>query len=506
MELEPFEPLTATENWDALQRPPKSLLIGGGGLRQISLLRWLGQLELELEQIVLLPEVEVLEVSAAVEALQTHLPVPVQVIPGRASDGELLQSLPLKGPVGVLVLPEASEEETLLTLASVLTVADLGRVGVVMETEEGRQQVLEWLPDAVVFVENDFKGWLMANSLRPDFQARCLEGFCHTGDLQRFAPEGGWQGMRFGEAQLRAFQGQPVGIRFPDGRIFIAPPPTTELQGEDELLIWLPAHVPLDFQATPATPQVPRLQPQDPVLPSGVHLVVRWTPAAEPLLVQLAELLPDGSVLHVLSEPRVPLTAESVQNLQQKLPGLPLKVRSLDIQDPKIIRALKLNQYASVLVLTPDDGEQAWSLSRQLQRQAQQLQARPEWVVDVRKWGQEAAYARAGIQAAVPQSLLLGVTLRAVLNPEQSPFWTQLVDSRTQGVRSRAVETLFPESTAALETADLVMAAQTQGEVFLGVLYGEESTETGRIEWCPGLDRSFVLAPSDQIITLGDLD
>ncbi len=506
MELEPFEPITATENWEALQRPPKSLLICGGSLRQVSLLRWLSQLNLELEQIVLLPETDVLEVSAAVAALQTHLPVSVQVIPGQVSDGDLLQSLPLAGPVGVLVLPEASEDETLLTLASILTVADLGRVGVVMETEEGRQQVLEWLPDATVFVEGELQGWLMANSLRPDFQARCLEGFCHTGDLRRYAPEDGWQGMRFGEAQLRAYQGQPVGIRFPDGRIFIAPPPTTELQGEDELLIWMPAETPLDFRATPATSQVPRLQPQDPVLRPGVHLVVRWTRTAEPLLTQLAELLPDGSILHVLTEPGVPLTAESIQDLQHQLPGLNLKVRSLDVQDPKILRALKLNQYASVLILNPDEGAQAWRLCRQLQRQARQLDARPDWVVEVRQWGQEAAYARVGVQATSSQSLLLGVLLRAVLNPEQSPFWTQLVENRTQGVRSRTVETLFPESTASLETADLVLAAQTQGEVFLGILYGEESTETGRIDWCPSLERSFVLAPSDQIITLGDLD
>jgi len=387
-------------------------------------------------------------------------------------------------------------------------VNDASAANALMQSAQGR----------VVTVESqELIAQVTAHACRqPGLAAIYLDLLDFEGNEMYYQPAGEAAGKMFGEAILAYPNASLIGLRRPDGAVWLYPPMNTVIGNDDyviaiaeddDRIVWSAPRPELDsFGPQTALFAAPKSAPSQ-------TLVIGWNSMAKKVLREIGEFATPGSAALVMAQASR-VTSDELKDLS--MPNMQVITRATDGSFNDLAAVLPGSNFDQVIIFgyrgktTPADADAQTLLS---------LLA----VNTLKQWG-AFGYGRARIIAEILDSnnvelarvvavedLVVSDRLASLMmtqlsqSPHLSPIFQQLFGPG--GVYLSAKPINYYVASGEVSYAQLVAAGRARGEVIIGYRDNEAGTGLASgIHLNPAKDSIFVAKPSDQAIVIGPME
>jgi len=394
------------------------------------------------------------------------------------------------------------------TTTVIADVNDTAAANALMQSTQGR----------VVTVESqELIAQVTAHACRqPGLAAIYLDLLDFEGNEMYYEPAAEAAGHMFGEALLAYPNASLIGIRRPDGAIWLYPPMNTVINADDyviaiaqddDQIIWSKTRPELDsFGAQTALFAAPRTPPSQ-------TLVIGWNSMAKKVLREIGDYATPGSAALVMAQ-AARVTSDELKDLSTQ--NMQVITRAYDGSFQELAAALPGSNFDQVIIFgyrgktQPADADAQTLLS---------LLA----VNTLKQWG-AFGYGRARIIAEILDSnnvelarvvavedLVVSDRLASLMmtqlsqSPHLSPIFQQLFGPGGVYLSAKPINYYVPSGE--ISYAQLVAAGRARGEVIIGYRDNEAGTGlTAGIHLNPSKDSTFIAKPSDQAIVIGPME
>lgn len=394
------------------------------------------------------------------------------------------------------------------TTTVIADVNDTAAANALMQSTQGR----------VVTVESqELIAQVTAHACRqPGLAAIYLDLLDFEGNEMYYEPAAEAAGHMFGEALLSYPNASLIGIRRPDGAIWLYPPMNTVINADDyviaiaqddDQIIWNKTRPELDsFGAQTALFAAPRTPPSQ-------TLVIGWNSMAKKVLREIGDYATPGSAALVMAQ-AARVTSDELKDLSTQ--NMQVITRAYDGSFQELAAALPGSSFDQVIIFgyrgktQPADADAQTLLS---------LLA----VNTLKQWG-AFGYGRARIIAEILDSnnvelarvvavedLVVSDRLASLMmtqlsqSPHLSPIFQQLFGPGGVYLSAKPINYYVPSGE--ISYAQLVAAGRARGEVIIGYRDNEAGTGlTAGIHLNPSKDSTFIAKPSDQAIVIGPME
>lgn len=394
------------------------------------------------------------------------------------------------------------------TTTVIADVNDTAAANALMQSTQGR----------VVTVESqELIAQVTAHACRqPGLAAIYLDLLDFEGNEMYYEPAAEAAGHMFGEALLAYPNASLIGIRRPDGAIWLYPPMNTVINADDyviaiaqddDQIIWNKTRPELDsFGAQTALFAVPRTPPSQ-------TLVIGWNSMAKKVLREIGDYATPGSAALVMAQ-AARVTSDELKDLGTQ--NMQVITRAYDGSFQALAAALPGSNFDQVIIFgyrgktQPADADAQTLLS---------LLA----VNTLKQWG-AFGYGRARIIAEILDSnnvelarvvavedLVVSDRLASLMmtqlsqSPHLSPIFQQLFGPGGVYLSAKPINYYVPSGE--ISYAQLVAAGRARGEVIIGYRDNEVGTGlTAGVHLNPSKDSTFIAKPSDQAIVIGPME
>ena len=394
------------------------------------------------------------------------------------------------------------------TTTVIADVNDTAAANALMQSAQGR----------VVTVESqELIAQVTAHACRqPGLAAIYLDLLDFEGNEMYYEPAAEAAGHMFGEALLAYPNASLIGIRRPDGAIWLYPPMNTVINADDyviaiaqddDQIIWSKTRPELDtFGAQTALFAAPRTPPSQ-------TLVIGWNSMAKKVLREIGDYATPGSAALVMAQ-AARVTSDELKDLSTQ--NMQVITRAYDGSFQELAAALPGSNFDQVIIFgyrgktQPADADAQTLLS---------LLA----VNTLKQWG-AFGYGRARIIAEILDSnnvelarvvavedLVVSDRLASLMmtqlsqSPHLSPIFQQLFGPGGVYLSAKPINYYVPSGE--ISYAQLVAAGRARGEVIIGYRDNEAGTGlTAGIHLNPSKDSTFIAKPSDQAIVIGPME
>lgn len=394
------------------------------------------------------------------------------------------------------------------TTTVIADVNDTAAANALMQSTQGR----------VVTVESqELIAQVTAHACRqPGLAAIYLDLLDFEGNEMYYEPAAEAAGHMFGEALLAYPNASLIGIRRPDGAIWLYPPMNTVINADDyviaiaeddDQIIWNKTRPELDtFGAQTALFTAPRTPPSQ-------TLVIGWNSMAKKVLREIGDYATPGSAALVMAQ-AARVTSDELKDLSTQ--NMQVITRAYDGSFQALAAALPGSNFDQVIIFgyrgktQPADADAQTLLS---------LLA----VNTLKQWG-AFGYGRARIIAEILDSnnvelarvvavedLVVSDRLASLMmtqlsqSPHLSPIFQQLFGPGGVYLSAKPINYYVPSGE--ISYAQLVAAGRARGEVIIGYRDNEAGTGlTAGIHLNPSKDSTFIAKPSDQAIVIGPME
>ena len=394
------------------------------------------------------------------------------------------------------------------TTTIVADVNDASAANALMQSGQGR----------VVTVESqELIAQVTAHACRqPGLAAIYLDLLDFEGNEMYYQPAGAAAGTMFGEALLAYPNASLIGLRRPDGAVWLYPPMNTVINPDDyviaiaeddDRIVWGGVNKSFDkFGPQTALFAAPKS-------PASQTLVIGWNSMAKKVLREIGEYATPGSAALVMAQ-AARVTADELKDLGT--PNMQVITRAYDGSFNELAAALPGSQFDQVIIFgyrgktAPADADAQTLLS---------LLA----VNTLKQWG-AFGYGRARIIAEILDSnnvelarvvavedLVVSDRLASLMmtqlsqSPHLSPIFQQLFGPG--GVYLSAKPINYYVASGEITYGQLVAAGRARGEVIIGYRDNEAGTGlTAGIHLNPAKNATFIAKPSDQAIVIGPME
>ncbi len=394
------------------------------------------------------------------------------------------------------------------TTTVIADVNDTAAANALMQSTQGR----------VVTVESqELIAQVTAHACRqPGLAAIYLDLLDFEGNEMYYEPAAEAAGHMFGEALLAYPNASLIGIRRPDGAIWLYPPMNTVINADDyviaiaqddDQIIWNKTRPELDsFGAQTALFAAPRTPPSQ-------TLVIGWNSMAKKVLREIGDYATPGSAALVMAQ-AARVTSDELKDLSTQ--NMQVITRAYDGSFQELAAALPGSNFDQVIIFgyrgktQPADADAQTLLS---------LLA----VNTLKQWG-AFGYGRARIIAEILDSnnvelarvvavedLVVSDRLASLMmtqlsqSPHLSPIFQQLFGPGGVYLSAKPINYYVPSGE--ISYAQLVAAGRARGEVIIGYRDNEAGTGlTAGIHLNPSKDSTFIAKPTDQAIVIGPME
>jgi Trk K+ transport system NAD-binding subunit len=394
------------------------------------------------------------------------------------------------------------------TTTVIADVNDTAAANALMQSTQGR----------VVTVESqELIAQVTAHACRqPGLAAIYLDLLDFEGNEMYYEPAAEAAGHMFGEALLAYPNASLIGIRRPDGAIWLYPPMNTVINADDyviaiaqddDQIIWSKTRPELDsFGAQTALFAAPRTPPSQ-------TLVIGWNSMAKKVLREIGDYATPGSAALVMAQASR-VTSDELKDLSTQ--NMQVITRAYDGSFQDLAAALPGSNFDQVIIFgyrgktQPADADAQTLLS---------LLA----VNTLKQWG-SFGYGRARIIAEILDSnnvelarvvavedLVVSDRLASLMmtqlsqSPHLSPIFQQLFGPGGVYLSAKPINYYVPSGEVSF--AQLVAAGRARGEVIIGYRDNEAGTGlTAGIHLNPSKDSTFIAKPTDQAIVIGPME
>jgi Trk K+ transport system NAD-binding subunit len=394
------------------------------------------------------------------------------------------------------------------TTTVIADVNDTAAANALMQSTQGR----------VVTVESqELIAQVTAHACRqPGLAAIYLDLLDFEGNEMYYEPAAEAAGHMFGEALLAYPNASLIGIRRPDGAIWLYPPMNTVINADDHVIaiaqdddqiIWNKTRPELDtFGAQTALFAAPRTPPSQ-------TLVIGWNSMAKKVLREIGDYATPGSAALVMAQ-AARVTSDELKDLSTQ--NMQVITRAYDGSFQELAAALPGSNFDQVIIFgyrgktQPADADAQTLLS---------LLA----VNTLKQWG-AFGYGRARIIAEILDSnnvelarvvavedLVVSDRLASLMmtqlsqSPHLSPIFQQLFGPGGVYLSAKPINYYVPSGE--ISYAQLVAAGRARGEVIIGYRDNEAGTGlTAGIHLNPSKDSTFIAKPTDQAIVIGPME
>ena len=394
------------------------------------------------------------------------------------------------------------------TTTVIADVNDTAAANALMQSTQGR----------VVTVESqELIAQVTAHACRqPGLAAIYLDLLDFEGNEMYYEPAAEAAGHMFGEALPAYPNASLIGIRRPDGAIWLYPPMNTVINADDyviaiaqddDQIIWNKTRPELDsFGAQTALFAAPRTPPSQ-------TLVIGWNSMAKKVLREIGDYATPGSAALVMAQ-AARVTSDELKDLSTQ--NMQVITRAYDGSFQELAAALPGSNFDQVIIFgyrgktQPADADAQTLLS---------LLA----VNTLKQWG-AFGYGRARIIAEILDSnnvelarvvavedLVVSDRLASLMmtqlsqSPHLSPIFQQLFGPGGVYLSAKPINYYVPSGE--ISYAQLVAAGRARGEVIIGYRDNEAGTGlTAGIHLNPSKDSTFIAKPSDQAIVIGPME
>jgi Trk K+ transport system NAD-binding subunit len=394
------------------------------------------------------------------------------------------------------------------TTTVIADVNDTAAANALMQSTQGR----------VVTVESqELIAQVTAHACRqPGLAAIYLDLLDFEGNEMYYEPAAEAAGHMFGEALLAYPNASLIGIRRPDGAIWLYPPMNTVINADDyviaiaqddDQIIWSKTRPELDsFGAQTALFAAPRTPPSQ-------TLVIGWNSMAKKVLREIGDYATPGSAALVMAQASR-VTSDELKDLSTQ--NMQVITRAYDGSFQDLAAALPGSNFDQVIIFgyrgktQPADADAQTLLS---------LLA----VNTLKQWG-AFGYGRARIIAEILDSnnvelarvvavedLVVSDRLASLMmtqlsqSPHLSPIFQQLFGPGGVYLSAKPINYYVPSGE--ISYAQLVAAGRARGEVIIGYRDNEAGTGlTAGIHLNPSKDSTFIAKPTDQAIVIGPME
>ena len=394
------------------------------------------------------------------------------------------------------------------TTTVIADVNDTAAANALMQSAQGR----------VVTVESqELIAQVTAHACRqPGLAAIYLDLLDFEGNEMYYEPAAEAAGHMFGEALLAYPNASLIGIRRPDGAIWLYPPMNTVINADDyviaiaqddDQIIWNKTRPELDtFGAQTALFAAPRTPPSQ-------TLVIGWNSMAKKVLREIGDYATPGSAALVMAQ-AARVTSDELKDLSTQ--NMQVITRAYDGSFQELAAALPGSNFDQVIIFgyrgktQPADADAQTLLS---------LLA----VNTLKQWG-AFGYGRARIIAEILDSnnvelarvvavedLVVSDRLASLMmtqlsqSPHLSPIFQQLFGPGGVYLSAKPINYYVPSGE--ISYAQLVAAGRARGEVIIGYRDNEAGTGlTAGIHLNPSKDSTFIAKPTDQAIVIGPME
>jgi Trk K+ transport system NAD-binding subunit len=394
------------------------------------------------------------------------------------------------------------------TTTVIADVNDTAAANALMQSTQGR----------VVTVESqELIAQVTAHACRqPGLAAIYLDLLDFEGNEMYYEPAAEAAGHMFGEALLAYPNASLIGIRRPDGAIWLYPPMNTVINADDyviaiaqddDQIIWSKTRPELDsFGAQTALFAAPRTPPSQ-------TLVIGWNSMAKKVLREIGDYATPGSAALVMAQASR-VTSDELKDLSTQ--NMQVITRAYDGSFQELAAALPGSNFDQVIIFgyrgktQPADADAQTLLS---------LLA----VNTLKQWG-AFGYGRARIIAEILDSnnvelarvvavedLVVSDRLASLMmtqlsqSPHLSPIFQQLFGPGGVYLSAKPINYYVPSGE--ISYAQLVAAGRARGEVIIGYRDNEAGTGlTAGIHLNPSKDSTFIAKPTDQAIVIGPME
>lgn len=394
------------------------------------------------------------------------------------------------------------------TTTVIADVNDTAAANALMQSTQGRVVTLE---------SQELIAQVTAHACRqPGLAAIYLDLLDFEGNEMYYEPAAEAAGHMFGEALLSYPNASLIGIRRPDGAIWLYPPMNTVINADDyviaiaqddDQIIWNKTRPELDsFGAQTALFAAPRTPPSQ-------TLVIGWNSMAKKVLREIGDYATPGSAALVMAQ-AARVTSDELKDLSTQ--NMQVITRAYDGSFQELAAALPGSNFDQVIIFgyrgktQPADADAQTLLS---------LLA----VNTLKQWG-AFGYGRARIIAEILDSnnvelarvvavedLVVSDRLASLMmtqlsqSPHLSPIFQQLFGPGGVYLSAKPINYYVPSGE--ISYAQLVAAGRARGEVIIGYRDNEAGTGlTAGIHLNPSKDSTFIAKPSDQAIVIGPME
>lgn len=284
--------------------------------------------------------------TASVQALQ-------RVSAGDAKSAIVLASCDPAASLDTKLASDAKVIKTVLALDS-QTEQD-AEFSIVAEvfTERNRQVVRDIAPDVVSVIDaEEILAKIMVQTSRTSGLSVVYgELLSFEGCEMYFHNNPSWEGMRFDRLQFHFPDGVPIGIRNPEGEIFIRPELDAIMKADDEILIVAEDDSTIEYVSQPVMiPKASEIPDRRSNQRFERQLILGWSYKAPIIIQEYADYVVGGSQIDVMIKDPPPQLAETIERLD-KNSTVQVKLIDKDPLNSDDLESMEPFFYNTVIVL-----------------------------------------------------------------------------------------------------------------------------------------------------------
>lgn len=333
-----------------------------------------------------------------------------------------------------------------------------------------------------------------------------------------YRPADGWGGKTISDLVFHFHACCLLGIRTEKGEIMVNPPKDLVMKDKDEALLLAEDDSAIKLARQKAAYAKPASKPASP-RPKATEkqLIVGWSQKAPTIIDEYSKYLIEGSGIDLIVAETHDDMKKEFHEIQQKHPGIKMRLMKADIDNPDVLPQLHPEQYDNVILLS-GDGENAELLDsdtiavllefRQYFKALNKPDLKTQLITEVADSENIDVIKEAGVKDfLISNQFVSKIYAQVSENLDVLSVYEDLFSEEGSEVYLKPLSLFWSDIPEKLTFADLCAAALERNEICFGIrVLSEEYDESKNfgIYINPAKNESFSLKADDCLITLAE--
>tara|TARA_S200000501_G_scaffold371646_1_gene415162 strand:+ start:8860 stop:10818 length:1959 start_codon:yes stop_codon:yes gene_type:complete len=333
-----------------------------------------------------------------------------------------------------------------------------------------------------------------------------------------YKPEKGWgENLTFADSINRFKSSTPLGIHNKEGKIILNPPKDTQIEDNDELIIFAEDDSTIKYYSEPIyTPKIRSIPKINRKLRNQKVAMLNWTSKTELIMEKLCSYLPNNSEICTFVTEKNNNMDYFIENLLKKYPNIKILVTEIDLNNTEKLLCINPSSFDSLLILSPGGATieemDAYVISLLIRvRQILRLNDKkwPKIITEVMDSENIDIILKSGVEDFMVSNQFVSQIIAQVSEePLALDVYNDLFHADGSELYIKPISYYFPfdnDNENKIKYGECVEAAQLRNEVPLGVqLYSEQknSKKMFGIKLIPKKNKEFYLNKNDGLIVL----